>query len=113
VRESHCVGADTLPDHVLGVHITNLRHQSRQFGLGLFGQFHQGKRTRGNIRSSRLSAYLTGTGFVSRNSADVRGAISPGQPLRSYHLPCLQARNMLRQRPGATLEVTEMQPFPP
>src|SRR5450631_2582495 len=67
-----------------------------------------GKRTWGDISPSRLSAYLSGTGLVSRYSAAVNFAMAPAQRWAVAAWPCRQATYILRQRPGATLEVTEM-----
>ena len=36
-----------------------------------------------------------------------------GNRVETVGTPCFQARNMQRHRPGATFEVTEMQPSPP
>ena len=72
-----------------------------------------GKRTLGDMRPSRLSAYLSGAGLVSRNSAAVNFATGIAQRCALVICPCLQARNIVRHKPGATLEVTEMQPLPP
>ena len=72
-----------------------------------------GKRTLGDMRPNKLSAYLSGAGLVSRNSAAVRREIGSASRCAPATCPCLNARNMARQRPGATLDVTEIQPLPP
>ena len=72
-----------------------------------------GNRTRCDTRPKRLNAYLSGTGFGSRNSAAVSCASASARRCALAISPCRHARNMFRQRPGAALDVTEMQPSPP
>src|SRR5664279_5915597 len=72
-----------------------------------------GKRTLGDMRPIRLSAYLSGAGLVSRNNAAVNFAIGRAHRCALGSWSCLHARYMLRHRPGAMLDVTEMQPLPP
>ena len=72
-----------------------------------------GKRTLGDMRPNRLSAYLSGAGLLSRNSAAVNCANGIASRWALAMCPCLHSRNMSRHRPGATLDVTEMQPSPP
>ena len=72
----------------------------------------RGKRTRGDIKFNKLSAYLTGAGLLSQDSAAVIGAAAAANCWACASSPRLNAEYMARQRPGATLDVTEMQPSP-
>src|SRR5450631_2324062 len=65
------------------------------------------------MRPSRLRAYLSGAGLLSRNSTAVNFATGMAQRCALAICPCRQARNIFRHKPGATLDVTEMQPLPP
>jgi hypothetical protein len=65
------------------------------------------------MRVNRLNANFTGAGFVSRNKAAVSWAIGWESRCALLIWPPRKARNRSRQRPGATFEVTEMQPSPP
>ena len=72
-----------------------------------------GNRTRGNIMFNRLSAYLTGAGLLSHDSAAVNVTAVVASHWASTSWPCRNARCMARHRRGATFDVTEMQPSPP
>jgi hypothetical protein len=60
-----------LADYMFRVLITHLPNDCRQFGLCLFSQFNQGQTNSRRYDTEQTKAYLSGTGLVSRNSADV------------------------------------------
>ena len=73
----------------------------------------KGKRRLFSQRPSRLAAYLTGAGLVSRNSALLRGCNWSRSRNTVDRSPIRHASCKAAQWAGATLAVTEIHPTPP
>ena len=91
----------------------HLRHDGIDPRLAFGSELTSGRRTLGDMSFIKLSACLTGAGLLSLNSAAVSVAATVASRWACTGWPCFNAKYMLRQSAGATLDVTEMQPSPP
>jgi hypothetical protein len=100
-------------DHVFCIFIAHLCDDDRDFSLCLIGRSNQGQAHLGRHGTEQTQCIFerNGIGLAEERIGQLRDRIS--QPSALTICPCLHARNMPLQSPGATLDVTEMQPLPP